>query len=39
MKFNHKNLLEKIFDIKLAQKTQTRDWLSRFMKLYSRQNS
>ena len=37
MKFNHKKLMERIYVKKLAQRTQTRGWLSRFMKLYSKQ--
>ena len=39
MKFNHKKLMEKIYVEKLTQRTQTRSWLCRFMKLYNKQNN
>jgi len=37
MKYNHKEWLDKIFNKTLADRTQTRTWVSRFVKIYSKQ--
>ncbi len=37
MRFNHQKCLDKIFNKTLAQRIQTRIWISRFVKIYAKQ--
>jgi len=39
MKYNHKKWLDKIFNKMLEERTQTRTWVSRFVKIYSKQST
>jgi len=39
MSYNHKRWLDKIFNKSLAHRTQTRSWVSRFVKIYSKQST
>ena len=38
MSFNHKQWLDKIFNKTLADRTQTRVWVTRFVEIYARQS-
>jgi len=39
MRYNHKKCLDKIFNKTLEDRTQTRIWISRFMKIYYKQST
>ena len=39
MQYNHKKWLDKIFNKTLVDRTQTRSWVSRFVKIYSKQST
>ena len=38
MQYNHKQWLDKIYNKTLAQRTQTRTWITRFVEIYSKQS-
>jgi len=39
MQYNHKQWLDKIFSKTLVERSQTRTWVSRFVKVYSKQST
>jgi len=39
MQYNHKKWLDKIFNKTLVDRTQTRAWVSRFVKIYTKQST
>ena len=39
MQYDHKKWLDKIFNKTLVERTQTRTWVSKFVRIYSKQKS